>query len=220
MDQAGGTEVDLHIWIDPICPWSWLTSRWLVEVAPYRDLRITWRPMSLLLKHRLPAESPHFGRTSHALSLLRVLETVRVKEGDVATGRLYAEYGKHLHDQRNSVIDPKVALARAGLDTSYSEASFHTSLDTTIRAHMAEGQALAGADASLPLLAFTTKNDLRVGYSGPIVNRRLPLGDALDLWDGFVLMAGVSGFWEIRRACTEPTDFRDLVEYESQRTTN
>ena len=208
--------MDLHIWIDPICPWSWLTSRWLVDVAPHRDIRIVWRPMSLLLKHRLPAESPHFGRTSHALSLLRVLEMVRTKEGDEAAGRLYEQYGKHLHDERNSVMDPLVALTRAGLDPAYSDASSITALDTTIRAHMAEGQALAGADASLPLLAYVTKHDIRVGYSGPIVNRRLPLPDALDLWDGFLLMTGVSGFWEIRRACTEPTDFRLLAEHDRQ----
>ena len=115
-------------------------------------------------------------------------------------------------------MDPFVALQRAGLDTSYSEASGQTGLDSSIRAHMAEGQALAGADASLPLLAFIAKDNLRVGYSGPIVNRRLSLGDSLDLWDGFALMAGVSGFWEIRRACTEPTDFSELSERASHGT--
>jgi hypothetical protein len=206
--------VDLDIWIDPICAWSWLTSRWLVEVSEHRDLRVRWRPMSLLLKHRLPTESPHFARTSHALSLLRVLERVRTTEGDEAAGSLYTEYGRHLHDQQNSTMDPHVALQRAGLDTSYSMASGDVGLDTAIRAHMAEGQALAGADASLPLIAFTTRNGVRVGFSGPTLTRRLPLPAALDLFDGFVLMAGVNGFWEIRRACTEPADLRTLLEQE------
>ena len=96
-------KVELDIWIDPICGWSWLTSRWLVDVAPHRDLHIRIRPMSLLLKHRLPAESPHFARSSHALSLLRVLERVRSHEGDEAAGRLYTQYGQHLHDRQAEV---------------------------------------------------------------------------------------------------------------------
>lgn len=210
--------MDLDIWIDPICGWSWLTSRWLVEVAPHRNLQIRWRPMSLLLKHRLPTESPHFSRTSHALSLLRVLERVRSIEGEAAAGRLYTEYGKYIHDQQNLVMDPHAALERAGLNPEYSAASGDTSIDAAIRAHMAEGQALAGADASLPLIAYVTGNQIRVGFSGPTITRRLPLRDALNLWDGFVLMTSIDGFWEIRRACTEPTDFRELVHTNSNET--
>ncbi len=202
--------MDLDVWIDPICPWSWLTSRWITEIAPHRDVHVCWRPMSLMLRLRLPMDSPHYGRASHALSLLRILELVRVREGDDAAGRLYAEYGKYLHDEEHSVMDPVAALERAGLNPSYSQASFEERLDASIRAHMAEGQALAGADASLPLLAFTTKEGVRVGFSGPVLNRRLPLDDALNLWDGFILTTSVNGFWEIRRSRTEPADFRQL----------
>jgi 2-hydroxychromene-2-carboxylate isomerase len=207
--------VDLDVWIDPICPWSWLTSRWIMEIAPLRDIRIRWRPLSLLMKTRLPESSPHYAQASHSLGLLRVLEMVRVREGDDAAGRLYTEYGTHIHEEQHRSVDTEAALERAGINVGYARAASEERIDSSLRAHMAEGQALAGMDASLPFLAFRTKDDIRVGFSGPILNRRLSLEDSLNLWDGFMLTANIDGFWEIRRSRTEPINMSKLVSAES-----
>lgn len=29
-------------WLDPICPWAWVTSRWMMEVTAVRDVQVSW----------------------------------------------------------------------------------------------------------------------------------------------------------------------------------
>jgi hypothetical protein len=169
-----------------------------------------WRPISLLFKNQLTDESPFFVRATHTHGLLRVIESVRAAEGDEPIGRLYTAIGSHLHNSGESSVDPKVALAEAGLSTKHAEAMNDETWDDIIRKSMADGLSLTGQDVGTPILAFTNGAGRRVGFFGPVISRRLPLDQSLQLWDGLMLMAGVDSFWELKRTRTESPDFTEL----------
>lgn len=193
----------VDIWIDPACPWCWLTSRWLVEVAPQRDLEIGWRSISLLRKNGLEEGSPYYDVCLHTHRLLRVHEAVRAAEGDEAAGRFYGALGDRIHRREEGFVEAAVALADAGLDAQFATAADDQTWDVVIDASMAEGLALAGEDVGTPLLGFTPPGSEPVGFFGPVISRRLAADHAVQLWDGVVLAAGVPGFWELKRTRTE-----------------
>jgi hypothetical protein len=164
----------------------------------------------LLFKNQLTAESPFFVRATHTHQLLRVMESVRAVEGDEPVGRLYTAIGSHLHNAGESSLDATVALTEAGLPTKHAAAMDEESWDDTIRASMDDGLSLTGEDVGTPILAFTNAAGRRVGFFGPVISRRLPLDQGLQLWDGLMLMAGVDSFWELKRTRTESPDFTEL----------
>lgn len=199
--------MQLDFWIDPVCPWCWLTSRWVVDVAPHRDLDVRWRPISLLIKNDTPPESPFYDLTRHTLGLLRVMESVRAAEGDAPLGALYSVYGEHIHQLGDRFVDPALALEQAGLPTSHAAAFGDESLDAVIRSAMDEGLALTGADVGTPILGFDDLDGRRVGWFGPVISRRLDLEQSLRLWDGVVAVASVPHMWELKRTRTESPAF-------------
>jgi len=201
------TFVQLEFWIDPACPWCWVTSRWALDVAPHRDLDITWRSISLKVKNDVQSDSPFYDAVVYTHGLLRVLEAVRAGEGDAPLGGLYTVFGEHIHHQQDRSATAVELLAEAGLDTSYAAAFDDESWDSVIQASMDDGLGLTGNDVGTPLLAFVDDRGTRVGFFGPVISRRLPLEQALRLWDGVSLAATVDGFWELKRTRTEGPDF-------------
>ncbi len=176
-------------------------------MAPHRDIEVTWRPISLLIKNQTQPDSPFYTRVVHTQGLLRVMESVRAEHGDGVIGRLYTAFGEHIHHQQDSSVDPAVALAEAGLPVRHAEAAHDDSWDDVIRASMDEGLGLTGPDVGTPILGITFESGKRVGFFGPVISRRLPLADALRLWDGVTLTAGIDCFWELKRTRTENPDF-------------
>lgn len=199
--------MQLDFWIDPACPWCWVTSRWVEDIAPHRDVQVRWRPISLKVKNDVQPDSPFYDAVVFTHGLLRVLESVRAAEGDEPLGRLYAVYGEHIHHRQERSLSPADLLAEAGLDTSHAAAHDDESWDAVIQASMDEGLALTGNDVGTPILGFTDDRGKRVGFFGPVISRRLPLDDGLRLWDGLMLTATVDGFWELKRTRTEGPDF-------------
>jgi hypothetical protein len=160
-----------------------------------------------MLKNNVPESSPFFAKVSHTQRLLRVFEAVRAAQGDEPLGGLYAAFGEAIHHQGNSFATATELLAAAGLDASYADAFDDDVWDETIRTAMNRGLALTGADVGTPILGFTNKSGKQVGFFGPVISRRLPLQDGLDLWDGIQLVAGIDSFWELKRTRTEDTNF-------------
>jgi 2-hydroxychromene-2-carboxylate isomerase len=199
--------MQLDFWIDPICPWCWVTSRWVNDIAPHRDVEVTWRPISLLLKNQPSPDSPWYEASVYTHNLLRVFEAVRAAEGDAPLGHLYTTYGEYIHHQQDRTKTAAELLAAAGLDTTYAAAFDDPSWDATIQAAMDEGLALTGNDVGTPLLAFVDDRGKKVGFFGPVISRRLPLEQGLRLWDGVTAAATVDGFWELKRTRTEGPDF-------------
>ena len=156
-------------WLDPVCPWCWMTSRWIVDVAPHRDLDIRWRSISLKMKNAETPDHPYEGLYNSSHRLLRVLESVRAGEGDGVIGGLYTEFGRRIHLGQDLDFDPAEALGAVRLDHRYADAADDEAWDEIIARDMAEGLALTGQDVGTPLIAFDDMEGKRVGIFGPVI---------------------------------------------------
>ena len=185
-----------------------MTARWVVdEVAPERDLNILWQPISLLEKNQPSPDSEYYGPVVFTHGLLRVMESLRAAEGDEAVFPLYWEYGRRIHHDQSGEFDPAEALRAVGADERHAAAMGDESWDATIRERMGQGLALAGDDVGTPLIGFENTAGEKVSLFGPVITRVPPRKDSLELWDGFVMMATIPGFWEVKRTRTERPDF-------------
>lgn len=189
--------MELTFWFDPGCPWTWITSRWIVEVAPRRDLRVTWRSFSLAVANApLPEEWRTRAEAWHGS--LRVVEAVRSGYGDEAVGRLYTELGARIHHDGDVELKGLAdALEAVGVDPGYARRAGDDALDEPILASMDEARRAAGDDVGAPLLRLGPPG--RPAHMGPVLSPA-PTGDAaLRLFDGFAAVVAVDGFFELKR---------------------
>jgi len=185
-----------------------VTARWVVdEVRPHRGLEVTWQPISLYFKNQPEPGSEYHDPVWRTHRLLRVLESVRAAGGDVE--RLYLEYGRRIHHERELEFDPADALEAAGLDRDHAEAFDDESWDAEIRRRMDIGLALCGDDVGTPIIAMDDKRGERAGYFGPVITRVPDTETSLELWDALRTMVSVPGFWELKRTRTERPEFGD-----------
>jgi hypothetical protein len=185
-----------------------VTARWVVdEVAPARDLNITWQPISLLFKNEPAEDSDYFAPVNFTHNLLRVMESVRAADGDDAVFPLYWEYGRRLHHDQNRDFTAVEALEAVGLDATHATAFDDESWDHEIRTRMDVGLELAGNDIGTPIIAFDDDDGEKVALFGPVITRVPPTEQSLKLWDGFVACATIPGFWELKRTRTERPEF-------------
>lgn len=200
--------MDIEFWIDPICPWCWVTARWIVdEVEPARDLNVLWQPISLLLKNSPKSGSQYRERTAFSHKLLRVMESVRTTDGNTGVFKLYWEFGRRIHHDNNSPFPISEALTSVNLDSTHATAFDCEDWDENIRERMNVGLQLAGDDIGTPIIAFLNDNREKVALFGPVITRVPSREDSLRLWDGFITCATTPGFWEIKRTRTEAPEF-------------
>lgn len=194
----------MHVtfWFDPACPYCWMTSRWLVAVAPHRELQVDWQPLSLLVKNETPTDSPSFAKHRRGRDLLRVVQSVRIGGGADRVGELYTAFGRRIHNEETLEFDVAAVLDEVGLDPAHAAALTDESHDDGITSSMEEAFALTGTDVGTPLIAVGT-GDARRGLFGPVITRFPEPEAALRLWDGFVAMAGTDGFYELKRTRDE-----------------
>jgi hypothetical protein len=201
-----------------------VTARWVVdEVLPKRDLSIVWQPISLLEKNQPDPESDYFAPARQSHNYMRVMEAVRrsAEQSGVETVtridesgeigdpvfRFYWELGRRIHHDGEVYFDSADALEAAGLEPSLAEAFDDAGWDGEISRRMNQGLELTGTDVGTPLIALDADDGERVGLFGPVITR-VPTGDlAIKLWDGFVFMASIPGFWEVKRTRTERPEF-------------
>ena len=194
-----------RFWFDPMCPWAWITSRWMHEVMETRDVQVTWKVMSLAILNEgneIPAE--YAEAMAAAWGPVRVCiaaEQAFAAERPDIVGELYTALGVRLHPQGRTDYATVIAeaVAEVGLPSSIAHAASDASLDAALRASHDEGTGLVGPDAGTPIVAIADRNGDQVGLFGPIMTPA-PLGeDAARMWDGFVLMVQTPGFYEIKR---------------------
>ena len=180
-----------------------MTARWVVdEVLPARDINVTWQPISLLFKNN-PEDPERRVGPEFTHNLLRVLESVRETEGELAVQTLYWEYGRRIHHDRNRDFTAAEALRAVGFDESHAAAFDDEGRDDEIRRRMDRGLELAGDNIGTPIIAVDNEHGERVALFGPVITRVPDTELSLRLWDGFVFMATVPGFWELKRTRTE-----------------
>jgi hypothetical protein len=185
-----------------------VTARWVVdEVAPNRDLRITWQPISLMFKNDIEPDNERYDVYYSTHRMLRVMESVRASEGDDAVFGLYWEYGRRIHHDRDRDFDIAEALKAVDLDEAHAAAADDESWDATITERMAVGIDLAGDDIGTPIIAFDDRKGVKQAYFGPVMTRVPPTEDSLAMWDALVAMMNVEGFWELKRTRTDRAEF-------------
>jgi hypothetical protein len=193
------TPIDFHF--DPTCPWCWVTSRWIEEVRPRRDLDVRWRSFSLHIKNEDLDQPERWKRSSlFGLRLLRVAEAVRDEDGEAAVGAFYTELGRRIHHDRDRDFDPADAVRAVGLPAERAEAADDGSWDEVIRATMKEALALAGDDVGVPLIVFA--GDRPAAFFGPVLSPAPTGEEAVAVFDHVAALARVPGFWELKRSRT------------------
>ena len=211
--MAENNPASVEFWFDPICPWCWMTSRWLTEVSRVRGFTVAWHPFSLkiLNEGRNMSDSHRHGHAK-GLQALRVIEAARADHGDQVVGELYTELGERIHPGGNSDITQVIteSLAALGLpaelisaadpDTSYEPGN--DGLDKILRENTERALELVGNDVGIPIIAVDG-----VAFFGPVVTPAPTGEDALKLWDGIVMAASVPGFYEVKRTRTAPPQF-------------
>ena len=181
--------MNVEFWVDPACPFCWATARWMVdEVVPNRDVRVTWRPISLKFKNEPGEDSPFYEPVTFTHNLMRVMESARTTEGDDAFFDLYWEAGARIHHDGQRTFDVEDLLTSVGLDTKHAAAFDDESWDAVIRAAMDEGLALVGDDVGTPIIALenSDRNLLACARSGSFAFLRRPARLA---WEELIVVA-------------------------------
>ncbi|MGC5033150.1 DsbA family protein [Micromonospora sp. DT229] len=194
------TSVDM--WFDPICPWAWITSRWLLEVEQVRDVQVRFRVMSLsVLNEGRELPEPYQEAMRTGWGPVRVCIAVQQRYGSAAVSALYTALGTRIHLGKEQV-GPQLfaaALTDAGLDPQLAEAAEDSGLDTALRESHEEGMRPVGTEVGTPVIHAPGPEGRKVAFFGPVVTPA-PKGEAAGrLWDGVLLVAGTPGFFELKR---------------------
>lgn len=192
-----------QMWFDPSCPWAWITSRWLKEVESVRDVRITYRVMSLaVLNEGRDLPEHYIERMKKAWGPVRVCIAAERAVGAEGVDRLYTAFGTLLHIQQRELDDSVItdALAAAGLSAELASAAQSTDHDEALKASHLEGMTPVGFDVGTPIIHMPgVDGSAPIAFFGPVITPA-PRGEAAGrLWDGVLLCAGTPGFYELKR---------------------
>lgn len=187
----------VQLWFDPLCPWAWMASRWLDDVARQRDLDVTWKVMSLAYLNEGRDLSPGYVEwLERAWAPARVVTAARVRHGRDVVKPLYDAIGTRVHpggrdDYRDVLAE---ALAEVGLPADLLDAAGSDSFDGELKAEHHDGMDRVGSEVGTPVIAVGD-----VAFFGPVVSPA-PTGEAaLRLFDGVLMVAGTDGFFELKR---------------------
>ncbi|MFF8984387.1 DsbA family protein [Streptomyces globisporus] len=203
----GKTPVDF--WFDPLCPWAWMTSRWMLEVEKVRDVEVRWHVMSLaVLNEDKLDELPEEYRDmleNQAWGPVRVVIAARQLHGDAVVGPLYTALGTRFHNNGEGPTREAVAAALkdVGLPEDLAEYADKDTYDSELRASHQEGIDKVGQEVGTPVIAVPGADGEQVAFFGPVVTPAPKGEEAAKLWDGTLLVASIPGFYEIKRTRTQ-----------------
>jgi Mycothiol-dependent nitroreductase Rv2466c len=208
-------EYDLHFYFDPVCPFAWMTSRWVRMVAAQRDYRVDWRFISLRILNANVDYATHFpehyeDEHTAGLRLLRVFARVRSDHGRAAIEPLYSRIGARLFDTPRDGLSaadlgtPRLLeplLRDAGLPVELAAGLDNAAVDDEVRTETEEALILTGRDVGTPILHFQPPGG--TAFFGPVISRLPRPADAGPLWDHVIALAAFPGFAEIKRSLRE-----------------
>ena len=197
--------MNVNFWFDPICPWAWITSRWILEVAPMRHLTVRWHVMSLsVLNEGRDLSAEYRERMDIARGPVRVLIAAQQRHGDDVLLPLYTALGMRFHLEHAPIERATVeaALADCELPADLAEAMTSTDYDTLLQASHEDGIQRVGLEVGTPIISVNGAS-----FFGPVVTP-MPKGEAAArLWDGVVLVTGTDGFFELKRTRDRRPEF-------------
>jgi 2-hydroxychromene-2-carboxylate isomerase len=212
-------KADLHFYFDPICPFAWMTSKWVRLVAEQRDYTVDWRFICLRVVNEnvdYDAQFPPEYRAFHlsGMKLLRVAAAVRASHGREQVGDLYAALGAEMWDSGRRWSDPASLelvgplLAKLGLPAQLSAALEDDSFDEVLRQETNEALGLTGKDVGTPILHFQPPHG--AAFFGPVISRLPSRDESIELWEHVVGLAKFAGFSELKRSLRELPQLRAL----------
>jgi protein-disulfide isomerase-like protein with CxxC motif len=204
MSEQAPAQVDF--WFDPLCPWAWITSRWMVEVEQVRPVSVRWHVMSLAVLNEGRDELPedYKERLKQAWGPVRVCAAAEQTYGQEYVFPLYTAIGTKFHnekaDRNRATIE--AALVEAGLPAELADAMESTEYDEAVRASHKDGIERVGMEVGTPVISMEGAS-----IFGPVITP-IPRGeDAGKLWDGVQLCLATPGFYELKRSRLTPPIF-------------
>jgi protein-disulfide isomerase-like protein with CxxC motif len=199
------TAAPADFWFDPLCPWAWITSRWMKEVKEVRGIETRFHVMSLdYLNEDKDVTEEYRARITKGWAAVRVCIAVAQEFGDDALDRFYTELGTRFHNEgRDKGIETiEEALAAAGLAVELAAAAVDDGYDEAVKKSHHAGIDQVGMEVGTPIVAFDGQ-----AFFGPVVTP-IPRGEAAGrLWDGVLLVANTPGFYELKRTRTVRPSF-------------
>ena len=201
MTDSAETRENVQFWFDPVCPWAWITSRWMLEVEQVRPVRTEWRIMSLAYLNLIQHEGKdlpegYAERMARAWGPIRICAAAAEQKGPDILGPLYTAIGTRFHNQgrREDPATLPEALAEVGLPGSLTGAATSPEFDEAIKASHHEAFDDVGLDVGTPVIRIRGRS-----LFGPVITPA-PRGEAAGrLWDGLVLVTEADGFFELKR---------------------
>ena len=209
---------DLQFYFDPVCPWAYITSRWVTEVRAQRGYDVSWKFISLFMinDERGYGEGNKAWRDGHfaGLQALRVASAARAAAGNDAVDAVYTALGKAIHvDKRRPEQSGgmqnllRSVLGEAGLNADWAASADDELHDEVIRHETKFTLESTGKDVGTPILIFNPGTSEQASFFGPVISK-IPRGaDATRLWDAVYTLATTSGMAELKRSLRAAPSF-------------
>lgn len=198
--MSATARASVEMWFDPVCPWAWLTSGWLMEVEQVRDIDVTWSVMSLaVLNEGRDLPESYRDLMKQSWGPVRVIIAAAGEHGNEVIKPLYDAIGTRIHlgGEKDYLTVIAHSLEQVGLPADLLRFAESGEVDAVLRASHQRAMDLVGDDVGTPVICVGG-----IAFFGPVVSPAPTGEDAGRLWDGCLLVGGTPGFFEIKRTRT------------------